>query len=304
MAFAVFGDVTAPSSPGRKYLSSQTNMSHLLVGFDSAWTATNSGAIVAAISNGPGARRCLGLPVTANYREAEHLIAGWQRDQSPDRTIILLDQPTIVPNEAGSRPVERIVSSAVSRRYGGMQPAFRGRTAMFGADAPVWQFLRRFNCETNPGGPCSQTGVFETYPVLAMIAWGWMLPDARPTGRLPKYNPGRSRTFSVSDWEHVCRLAAASLSASGLAELAEWAGAMAAKRPRKADQDALDACLCLLVALHLDEGGSWLMVGNQATGYIVAPQCESLVAELSGRCDQIGYPPGDWLRTVRPYAGL
>jgi hypothetical protein len=47
--------------------------------------------------------------------------------------------------------------------------------------------------------------VIETYPVLTMIALGWTIPDSdgRLTGRLPKYNPGRKKTFSIKDWQHV-----------------------------------------------------------------------------------------------------
>jgi hypothetical protein len=52
--------------------------------------------------------------------------------------------------------------------------------------------------------PVGESLVFETYPVLAMIALGWTLPDSRPTGRLPKYNPQRRQTFSTDDWRHVC----------------------------------------------------------------------------------------------------
>jgi hypothetical protein len=56
------------------------------------------------------------------------------------------------------------------------------------------------------------TLVFETYPVLTMIALGWSLPDSsRPAGRLPKYNPGRRRTFAPADWRHVCRMTSAAL---------------------------------------------------------------------------------------------
>ena len=70
----------------------------------------------------------------------------------PTSTIILLDQPTIVKNLTGQRPVENIVGSAISRRRGGMQPANTSKENMFGKDAPIWPFLTRF------GGPAGFLG--------------------------------------------------------------------------------------------------------------------------------------------------
>jgi predicted RNase H-like nuclease len=95
-----------------------------------------------------GARwRRLALPRIANYAEAEDIIVCWQEQFAPNSTVILLDQPIIVANLEGQRPVEGIISSPVSARLGGMQPASISREEMFGAEAPVWQFLQRF------GGP-------------------------------------------------------------------------------------------------------------------------------------------------------
>jgi predicted RNase H-like nuclease len=167
----------------------------LLVGFDSAWTATNSGALVGTVWLRDGTFHDLGKPQIVDYREAELVILKWQAEQVPTATIVLLDQPTIVKNAAGQRPVENIVGSPVSLRYGGMQPANTAREEMFGKEAPVWPFLTRFGGPADPMRPIAHTRVFETYPVLAMIALGWMLPDSRAAGRLPKYNPKGKRPF-------------------------------------------------------------------------------------------------------------
>lgn len=174
-------------------------MNTLLIGFDSAWTAAKCGAIVGAFCSDDGIRD-LGPPQTVDYEQASDVILKWQAELRPTSTIVLLDQPTIVRNDNGQRPVENIVGSAVSRRYGGVQPASIKRTDMFGRDAPVWPFLEQFGGAADPLDPASVSSqVFETYPVLAMIALGWTLPDSRATGRLPKYNPGRRKTFSLSD---------------------------------------------------------------------------------------------------------
>jgi predicted RNase H-like nuclease len=88
----------------------------LLVGFNSAWTAANFGAIVAVLHREDGTFRELGPPRSVNYGEAEATILQWQEEQRPTATVVLLDQPTMVNNAAGQRPVENLVSSPVSLR--------------------------------------------------------------------------------------------------------------------------------------------------------------------------------------------
>jgi len=271
--------------------------SMLLVGFDSAWTPKNRGAIVGVVRKEDGALLELGHPQIANFTEAAAVITDWNTREHPATTIVLLDQPTIVMNAVGQRHVENIVASPVSLRYSGMQPANTSRSEMFGKDAPVWQFLNRFGGTADPLGPSVDTQVFETYPVLTMIALGWLQPDSRVTGRLPKYNPQRRKTFSLHDWRYVCDRLTEELSTRHLSGLCEWIGEKKAKRsPRKADQDCLDACICLLVALYLVESRNCLMVGNTDTGYIVVPHGDSLYQELSERCKQSDRDPAVWVR--------
>jgi predicted RNase H-like nuclease len=171
---------------------------------------------------------------------------------------------------------------------------------MFGTEAPVWSFLNRFGGPADPLAPIADTRVFETYPVLAMIALVWTLPDSRAAGRLPKYNPERKKTFSILDWQHVCGLALSAFRERGLIEVVRWIDDAAQKPlPRKSDQDSLDACLCLLVALFLAEQRDCLMVGDQRTGYIIVPHGVGLVAELEARCLQTDRAPSEWVRPFR-----
>jgi predicted RNase H-like nuclease len=274
-------------------------MSTLLVGFDSAWTRAKSGALVGVLYLNDGIIHELGPPRIVNYHEAEGVILKWQAEHVPTATILLLDQPTIVKNHAGQRPVEHIVGSAVSRRRGGMQPANTSRKEMFGAEAPMWPFLSRFGGPADPLVPVADTRVFETYPVLAIITLLWTLPDSRPAGRLPKYNPERKKTFSLSDWQHVCEKASRAFSERGLMEIARWINGARKTLPRKSDQDGLDACVCLLVALHLTERKDCLMVGDLQTGYIVVPFGAKLRAELDARCIKTGLAPEAWVRMFR-----
>jgi predicted RNase H-like nuclease len=272
----------------------------LLVGFDSAWTRTNSGAIVGVLHLDDGTFRELGPPRSADYDEAQVVILNWQAEMVPKATVVLLDQPTIVNNAAGQRPVENIVGSPVSLRYGGMQPANTSKEEMFGTQAPMWPFLTQFGGPADPLTPVADTRVFETYPVLAMIALGWTLPDTRTTGRLPKYNPQRRKTFSISDWQHVCKLASDAFRQRGLGVIAAWIDGVTQKTsPRKSEQDRLDACLCLLVAVYFAERKDCIMVGDQTTGYIVVPHGAALHAELEARCRATGLIPSQWVRVFQ-----
>lgn len=272
-------------------------MTKLIVGFDSAWTPNNAGAIVAAILSDDGRWRELGSPVSADFRTAETQIETWRHDELPSSTLVMLDQPTVVPNQTRQRSVENIVASPVSLRYGGVQPANAGRIEMFGTNAPLWPFLNQFGGPIDPTNPVPQISVIETYPVLALIALGWTLPDAREKGRLPKYNPERRRSFSFADWHYVCRNAANFMEEAGLPGLSAWLTDLSGiERPIKRDQDALDACLCLIVAIHYCRSQTCLFVGQLHSGYMVVPYCPILESELVNRCRKTWRNPPDWVR--------
>lgn len=275
-------------------------MSTLLIGFDSAWTAANQGAVVGVIRHDNGEFRPLGLPFVATFDTAEQAIMAWQAEHTFERMIVLIDQPTIVRNAKGQRPVEHIVASLVSRRYGGMQPANTGRRGMFDDGAPIWLFLDRF------GGPaeilsCSRhTEIFETYPVLTIIARGWILSDdRRPSGRLPKYNPVRRSTFRTDDWAYLCGKLSGFFKERGVAAIADWIESIRfLESPRKSDQDRLDACLCLLVAMDMAEGKDCMVIGEQKSGYIVTSASEMVKNELTQRCIQTERDPTRWIHSL------
>ncbi len=270
----------------------------LLIGFDSAWLANNRGAIVGVVRRIDGTYQEIGTPAAVTFDEAADTIVKWQLQERATETLVLLDQPTIVRNSTSQRPVENLVASSVSRRYGGMQPANTSRIEMFGLDAPVWSFLNKFGGPTySPTSP-GKSRVFETYPVATMIALDWILSDAkRPTGRLPKYNPDRRKTFSLHDWAYVCDRVASEFSVRNLFGLVSWLGTMRDNpSPRKAVQDALDACICLVTAFFLAEGKDCLMVGDVKTGFIMVPYGEDLHQELEIRCKTTGRDPQKWIK--------
>ena len=275
-------------------------MNTLLVGFDSAWTPTNPGAIAGLLRREDGTVEEL-MPEPARFGEAIDIVRRWQADSgSPaPTTVIMIDQPTIVTNERRQRDVENVVAAPVSLRYGGVQPSNLGRDEMFGPSAEIWKVLAALGGAADPLAPLrpGQAHVFETYPVLALIALDWLRPDERKTGRLPKYNPAR-KTFNLEDWRFLCTKASESFKARNLDRFADWCAEAGLTTPKKSDQDNLDACLCLLVALAREDGAA-MMVGNVDTGYMVVPHSEALEAELVARClASDDRPPTKWIRRI------
>jgi predicted RNase H-like nuclease len=282
----------------------------LLAGFDSAWTAHTTGALSAVLLGRDGSLAELTpTPLLATFAQATGLLEQWQHAHRPARTLIFLDQPTIVPNLSGHRPVDRLLCSPVAARRGAIQPAFTGRADMFGPAAPLWPFLHRFGLGQLPAaaaggqlsGAAEPWGVIETYPVLTLIALGWLLHDpARLRGRLPKYNPARARTFLLGDWQYVCNKASGALLALGCPQLAASLAQLSCLSvPRKPHQDQLDSALCLLAALHVALGLPALLVGEQATGWLAVPYSAVLGAELSARCLSMGLDPAAWLQQTK-----
>ncbi len=178
-----------------------------------------------------------------------------------------------------------------------MQPANTGKADMFGKDAPVWGFLHKFGGVANPYHADGSANVFETYPVLVIIALGWLLPDdSRSTGRLPKYNPDRRKTFSESDWKYLCCKVRKQLQEFGLHDLSDWVASVTnTVNLGKHTQDNLDACICLIAGLYMVCEENFMVIGDMDTGYIVSPYSAKLSSELKTRCAKINREHIKWL---------
>lgn len=285
-------------------------MKHILVGFDSAWSATNEGAIAAVSVVGDQTPELVLPPTTACFSEARGQID--RLYPNANRLVVFLDQPHIVPNKSGSRPVEKIVSSLVGRRYGGMQSSAAEqptvRLPMFGVNAPIWDFLRWYGGPADPFHALDSTPlVFETYPVLYIIANNWLLSDRRECGRLPKYNPSRPATFNLNDWRFLCKALSRKADELGLRDLTKWIEqAGQAERPNKILQDKLDAAICLVQAVDWHYSDTYLVIGDTETGYIITKSCAELELELMNRCkvlqrknQEMDWNPSYWIKQVK-----
>ena len=177
------------------------------VGFDSAWAGNAPGGIAAATFSKNRSVE-IRFPEPASFDHAAAIVE--ELKSTHDYVLIAIDQPTIVPNQTGSRPVDRVAASLISRLGGGVQPANQGKTKsgrtiqskvrMFGPEAPIWRFLRRIDAVQNP--PQSRSAAtgrhaIEVFPALALPALESAILERK---RAARYNPANRRRFSLPDW--------------------------------------------------------------------------------------------------------
>lgn len=242
-------------------------------GFDSAWTdsADKPGAILTIYENELGELACE-EPRLATFADAVVDIKAIS-SHTPFH-LVAIDQPTIVPNVSGCRPVERAVSSLICKLKGGVQPANRSKEVMFGDSAAIWRFLSDLPHEQQPFkamGAKSGNFIIEVFPAMALAAW---IPELMQRGRGAKYNPARRKTFSPDDWRLVTRHVAKHAKRIQLDALRKWAASQGElDRPTKESQDKLDAAICALIAVDFGRHGldRNVVLGDPLSGYIVAP---------------------------------
>ena len=262
----------------------------ILIGFDSAWTDKKRGAICAITFDGRGKAAFI-RPELVSFKQAIEFID--EKRQGFSLCLVALDQPTIVPNERGSRPVERVVAAMISYVGGGVQPSYRSKTAMFGADAPVWSFKHKLSAREAPEeSRLSQSGLFlmEVFPALALT--GIHIPFAQRLGG-PKYNPQNNKKFRLCDWRVVAKAVAEVARNLGVAELSDWASELSQNQcPRKSDQDQLDSTICALVGLiwRACDRSMSAMIGDTQTGYIVTPVSTATWSRLEKAASSKGVP--------------
>jgi predicted RNase H-like nuclease len=263
----------------------------VVVGFDSAWTDSpdRPGAICAAHFRGA---ECLVFepPRLASFADGLSFIGRVERPDVP--LLVALDQPTIVRNETGSRPADKVAASLMGWLGGGVQPASRSRVGMFDGSAPIWRFLADLGAAQSPEEARSAglgRHLIEVFPALALAAF-----DPAFYGRNlgPRYNPERRKTFSIGVWRAVLRVVAEESQRLGCHEAAEWVGRLDVERARKQDQDRLDSLICLLVGLRwrLEPRARSVMLGCLDHGYMIAPTAPLMHQRLSRAASLRGAP--------------
>jgi predicted RNase H-like nuclease len=254
-----------------------------VVGFDSAWTdnAKAPGAVCSIRCDHHGHLSCSD-PQLASFDQALDFIK--EEQNKCNVCVVALDQPTIVPNLGGMRPVEKVVASLISWLGGGVQPANRSKKGMFDDDAPIWRFKQRLGASDDAEAARSAEQdlfLIEVFPALA-------IPSLEPAyfGPLaaPRYNPGNKGRFRLSDWSGVTTTVERYATTLGLGSLATWASnASLISHPVKSDQDKLDAAICALIGMlwRTKNRPETIMVGNVEFGYMIAPASTAVRARLS-----------------------
>lgn len=253
----------------------------LVTGFDSAWTASAHGAIASFVIGAAGVR-LVREPRLVDFDAALELVDEVERaEHEATRHLIVIDEPLIVPNARGCRPVERALASVLGRHGGGVQPANRSRAAMFGPRAPIWTFLEQLSATLDPRRLFDEESprriAIEGFPALAFLG---LFPELRERRSLPKYNPTRA-SFSEDDWTSAAVSLSATFAAIGATDAAAWCLAASERRPRKPDQDALDALVCALIGVVSALAPTTVtMIGDLQHGYVVAPCDEGAHDEI------------------------
>lgn len=277
-----------------------TAISEAFVGFDSAWAGKDPGGIAAATFSQDRLLETR-LPEPACFDHAAAIVE--ELASTHDYVLVAIDQPTVVPNQSGSRPVDRVAASLISRLRGGVQPANRGKTRsgrtiqskvrMFGLDAPIWQFLQRLGAMQDPPkarSVASGRHLIEVFPALALPA---LEPAILRRKRAARYNPANRRRFSRPDWRLVSLATSRHADALRLNALSQWARNLAElPKPSKTDQDCLDAAICLIVALQWRRAprNQVTVIGDAQSGYMVTPITPATHAILHPAATRRGIP--------------
>lgn len=263
----------------------------VVVGFDAAWTDNprKPGAIC-AVRFAEGRWVDSYEPRLVSFDEGLKFIRSVEVAGVP--TLVALDQPTIVPNASGSRPVDKIAGSLISWVGGGVQPANRSKVGMFDDAAPVWRFLEALDAAQEPEHARSTTKgrhLLEVFPALALTA---LEPTflARLAG--PRYNPERRKAFRQDHWRKVLEVVAGEARQLGCESVLDWLAELDVEPVRKDHQDRLDAIICLLVGIRwrLEPRARSVMLGCVNLGYMVAPVTPPMHEKLSAAAARRGVP--------------
>jgi predicted RNase H-like nuclease len=254
-------------------------MRQTIIGFDSAWAGNTPGGIC-ALTVQTGKIADFFEPILVNFEEAVTFIECM--NATSEYVLIALDQPTLVPNAEGIRPVERVAGTIVNGLGGGVQPANRSKSSMFGPDAPIWKFLDTIAARENPFAARNSThGIFllEVFPALALPS---LIPEIWLRRRAAKYNPA-SNKFAPADWRLVVNGLMDLAITENLGPVSEALADLGKlNQPRKGDQDKLDAIISLLVGYLWRFGppDRSLLIGDEIYGYMVTPVSPSIRERL------------------------
>ena len=222
-----------------------------------------------------------------------------------DEVLVAIDQPIVVPNEYGGRPVDHVADGFMDTLRSRTQLAYRNKT-FFTDQAHIWKFISKIgSCEYSGitgndwdgivefetgKAPAASLRVIEVYPALALAS---LIPNVMVRGSAARYNPER-KNFKLKDWRRVCQVVVKCANDLGLQGLSRWGAEMRLRwnrpdKPQKSDQDNIDAAICLLVAVQWRRQTDGVcVIGDLQTGYIVTPTSVATREILQAACENLG----------------
>ncbi|PJF36547.1 MAG: DUF429 domain-containing protein [Candidatus Thermofonsia Clade 1 bacterium] len=239
------------------------------LGIDLAWSARNASG-VAALSLSEGRARLAEAPRLARTDAEIGAFVARYADCKP--LLVAIDAPLCVPNVAGRRLGDALISKAFARHGAGAHPANRMLLGKYnGGILRGEALLAQLAALGIQHTPYLEPGqdvrcAFEVYPHAAMVGLFRLARALRY-----KRKRGLPRAEQETAWQaygqHLRQLAAA-IPPLDLPE------ALLQVPWRKAEEDQRDALLCAYIGLHYWWHGAafWQVYGTLESGYIVAPR--------------------------------
>ena len=262
----------------------------IIFGFDSAWAGKSPGAIGAIRIDRYG-RRDFCEPERVSFDQALGYIRLQQSGYA--HSLVAIDQPMIVKNKDGCRPVDRTAGTLLGRIGGGAQCASLKKDTFFGEGSPLWRFMSKLGAMKDPlAAREAKAGKFiiEVFPALALPSLNRKF--VKPRGA-PKYNPKKSEKFCLKDWMAVTEVVVCLARQYEIEGLETWAKCMGSiGKPEKADQDRLDAAICALVGYlwRFGPSGEVAMIGDLDSGYMITPISSATRSTLEEGAQEKGAP--------------
>ena len=247
-------------------------MEAVFTGFDSAWGTVKSGAICNLALMDDGSLWLTDDPVAADWDRA---LVHARQEMSAALRVWAIDQPLVVPNRIGCRPVERDLAKALMAEFGcGAHSSNLGLPA-WAAGAPIWSFQSSLEDNGYFQNPMAIPGAaggrfyFECYPHPALLG----LFDL---GRIVKYKGGGE------EWRRLLRLVR-SLTAAELPIRNICGFVQEDLKQSKTNEDKLDSIICAYVAAYWWRFGveRSTVIGDLSTGYMVTPHSVRTLAALA-----------------------
>ena len=252
-----------------------------IIGFDSAWSGINKGGICAVKIQDKTLVEFI-EPELVSYQEA---LAFIQKHMSPrGLNLVAIDQPTVVANMEGGRPVDYLIKPILSHLGGGLILA-NCNSSFFDKRAPIWKFLSTLEALEFTQKPeesrNSKTGnyVIEVFPALSLLSF-----DGAQKRSL-KYNP-KKNNFRSEDWNIVIQIIMNESAKHQLSPISNYCENLLnikfdTQQAGKDFQDKVDSILCLLTAIasRWDTQGT-VIIGDTQTGYMVTPCSDFIYRQL------------------------